>query len=164
MVCTKTLYNYVTLGLLGEIKSIDLPLRVKRKNSKKRVREHKKKLGRSIEERDPAVNERQDFGHWEFDLVLGKRIRDEVLLTMVERKTRCALIRKLPNKESSSVLAALYELRDNMFQDCFDQIFQTITTDNGSEFSRLSELESISRTLVYYAHPYCSAQCQGSCQ
>ncbi len=157
MVCTKTLYNYVTLGLLGEIKSIDLPLRVKRKNSKKRVREHKKKLGRSIDERDPAVNERQDFGHWEFDLVLGKRIRDEVLLTMVERKTRCALIRKLPNKESSSVLAALYELRDNMFQDCFDQIFQTITTDNGSEFSRLSELESISRTLVYYAHPYCSS-------
>ena len=31
MVCTKTLYNYVTLGLLGKIKSIDLPLRVKRK-------------------------------------------------------------------------------------------------------------------------------------
>lgn len=34
MVCTKTLYNYVTLGLLGKIKSIDLPLRVKRKNAK----------------------------------------------------------------------------------------------------------------------------------
>ena len=47
MVCTKTLYNYVTLGLLGKIKSIDLPLRVKRKNARKRVRERKKKFGRS---------------------------------------------------------------------------------------------------------------------
>ncbi len=37
-VCTKTLYNYVDIGLIG-IKSIDLPLRVKRK------------LGKSIEER-----------------------------------------------------------------------------------------------------------------
>ena len=70
MVCTKTLYNYVTLGLLGKIKSIDLPLRVKRKNARKRVRERKKKFGRSIDERDPSVDERQDFGHWECDLVL----------------------------------------------------------------------------------------------
>ena len=69
MVCTKTLYNYVTLGLLGKIKSIDLPLRVKRKNARKRVRERKKKFGRSIDERDPSVDERQDFGHWECDLV-----------------------------------------------------------------------------------------------
>ncbi len=38
MVCTKTLYNYVTLGLLGKIKSIDLPLRIKRKNARKRGR------------------------------------------------------------------------------------------------------------------------------
>ena len=94
----KTLYNYVTLGLLGKIKSIDLPLRVKRKNARKRVRERKKKFGRSIDERDPSVDERQDFRHWECDLVLGSRSKDEVLLTLVERKTRCSLIRKLPNK------------------------------------------------------------------
>ena len=86
MVCTKTLYNYVTLGLLGKIKSIDLPLRVKRKNARKRVRERKKKFGRSIDERDPSVDERQDFGHWECDLVLGSRSKDEVLLTLVERR------------------------------------------------------------------------------
>ena len=115
--CTKTLYNYVTLGLLGDIKGIDLPLRVKRKNKKKSIRERKKKLGRSIEERDPSVLERKEFGHWECDLVLGARSNDEVLLTMVERKTRCSLIRKLPNKESSSVMAAIYALREELFHD-----------------------------------------------
>ena len=78
MVCTKTLYNYVTFGLLGALKSIDLPLRVKRKNKKHKTRERKKKLGRSIEERDESVNDRQEFGHWECDLVLGRRSNDEL--------------------------------------------------------------------------------------
>ena len=87
IVCTKTLYNYVTMGLLGKIKSIDLPLRVRRKNKKKHTQERKKKLGRSIEERDPSIEERQEFGHWECDLVLGARSKDEVLLILVERKT-----------------------------------------------------------------------------
>ncbi|WP_304599074.1 IS30 family transposase, partial [Lactobacillus intestinalis] len=35
-------------------------------------------------------------------------------------------------------------------------IFKTITTDNGSEFAELSNLEKVSKTLVYYAHPYTS--------
>ena len=152
----KPLYNYVTLGLLGKIKSIDLPLRVKRKNARKRVRERKKKFGRSIDERDPSVDERQDFGHWECDLVLGSRSKDEVLLTLVERKTRCSLIRKLPNKESASVIAAFRKLKDGMFRGCFSRVFLSITTDNGSEFSSLSELEKLSHTRIYYAHPYCS--------
>ena len=38
----------------------------------------------------------------------------------------------------------------------FENCYKTITTDNGSEFSRLSELEQESKTKVYYAHPYSS--------
>ena len=48
MVCTKTLYNYVDLGLLN-IKNIDLPEKLRRSPKKKRVRESKRKLGNSIE-------------------------------------------------------------------------------------------------------------------
>ena len=36
------------------------------------------------------------------------------------------------------------------------KIFKSITTDNGSEFADLSNLEQVSKTLVYYAHPYTS--------
>ena len=50
-VCTKTLYNYVDIDLIG-IKSIDMPLKVRRKISKKRIIENKRKLGKSIEERE----------------------------------------------------------------------------------------------------------------
>ena len=88
------------------------------------------------------MDERQDFGHWECDLVLGSRSKDEVLLTLVERKTRCSLIRKLPNKESASVIAAFRKLKDGMFRGCFSRVFLSITTDNGSEFSSLSELRN----------------------
>lgn len=35
-------------------------------------------------------------------------------------------------------------------------VWNEITTDNGSEFSSLSELEKAAGTLVYYAHPYSS--------
>lgn len=65
-VCTKTLYNYVSLGFFG-IKSVDLPQRLRRSPKKRMNRENKKKLGRSIEERDPSIQTRQDFGHWEGD-------------------------------------------------------------------------------------------------
>ena len=37
-------------------------------------------------------------------------------------------------------------------------MFRTITTDNGSEFARLSELETGTSTKVYFTHPYTSCE------
>ena len=42
------------------------------------------------------------------------------------------------------------------YSEHWNDIFKTITTDNGSEFADLSNLEKVSNTLVYYAHPYTS--------
>jgi IS30 family transposase len=67
MVCTKTLYNYIDLGLMA-IKNTDLPQKLRRNTKKARVRKNKRKLGRSIEERDKSIESREDFGHWEIDL------------------------------------------------------------------------------------------------
>ncbi|MFD2729445.1 IS30 family transposase, partial [Enterococcus camelliae] len=53
-------------------------------------------LGRSIEQRAPEVLSRETFGHWEVDLVLGKKTKNEpVIITMVERKTRYFLTKKV---------------------------------------------------------------------
>ena len=41
------------------------------------------------------------------------------------------------------------------FDASFEELFETITTDNGTEFSRLPELEEVRRLRIYYAHPYC---------
>lgn len=40
----------------------------------------------------------------------------------------------------------------------FKILIKTITTDNGAEFSRLSELEELAETLVLYTHPYTSCE------
>ncbi|MDF7638165.1 IS30 family transposase [Lactobacillus sp. ESL0791] len=152
-VCSKTLYNYVERGLL-KIKPTDLPEKLSRNTKIKRVRKNKKKLGRSIEERDPAIAKRLEFGHWECDLVLGNKTKDdEVLLTFYERMTRMFFIIKIKDKTAASVMAALENLRQE-YGEHWNEIFKTITTDNGSEFADLSQLEQISETLVYFAHPY----------
>ena len=155
MVCTRTLYNYVDLGLL-RIKNIDLPEKLKRAPNKKQCKENKRVLGSSIEERAPEIDERKEFGHWESDLVIGsKSNEDEALLTMIERKTREFWMIPICGKTPEAVMNALKWIH-SQYSEHWDDIFKTITTDNGSEFARLSELESLSKTLVYFAHPYSS--------
>jgi len=61
----------------------------------------------------------------------------------------------LANKEASTIIEAFLSLR-SQYSEHFDEVFKTVTTDNGSEFANLSQLESVAKTLVYYAHPYSS--------
>ncbi|SQH09680.1 truncated transposase [Streptococcus pyogenes] len=131
------------------IKPIDLPKMVSiRKRSKKVMKTNKKTLGKSIEERPEYINDRSKFGHWEIDLVLGKKTKGEaVMLTLVERQTRYALGVKLEDKQSQTINRAVTHLIISQYP------IASITADNGSEFSLLSTLEAVD---VYFAHPYSS--------
>ena len=145
----------VDLGLM-DIKSIDLPEKVKRNTKARRIRANKRILGRSIDERSPKIDNRKDFGHWECDLVLGHKTKDDdVLLTLCERKTRRFFMIKIEDKNSTSVMKAFDKLRE-FYGPKWNRIFRSITTDNDSEFADLSNLEQVSKTLVYYVHPYTS--------
>ena len=96
-----------------DIKSIDLPEKVKRNTKARRVRANKRILGRSIDERSPRINNRKDFGHWECDLVLGHKTKDDdVLLTLCERKIRRFFMIKIEDKTSTSVMKAFDKLRE----------------------------------------------------
>lgn len=64
-------------------------------------------------------------------------------------------------RDTNGVMEALRKVRCQYIEH-WDDIFKTITTDNGSEFSLLSGLEDLSKTLVYFAHPYTSCE-KGSC-
>lgn len=155
IVCTKTLYRYVDLGFF-EIRNHHLPEKLRRKTKKQRSRINKRKLGRSIEERPETIESREEFGHWECDLVLGAKTRDDqVLLTLVERRSREFLMLPIADKTSACVMKAFEQFLD-IYGEHFSEVFKTITTDNGSEFADLSKLEKMADTLVYYAHPYTS--------
>ena len=156
MVCTKTLYNYVDLGLLP-IKNIDLPEKLHRNTKAKKVRENKKILGRSIEERPEIVEFRTEFGHWEIDTVIGNKGENEpCVLTLVERMTRMCIWVKAQKHTAEAINEALQKVM-SYFAEQRDQVFKTITGDNGSELSGLSLLED-GKLKVYFTHPYSSCE------
>lgn len=58
----------------------------KKRDYKKVKIPHKNLKGTSIEERTAEVDNREDYGHWEMDCVVGKREgRGAVLLVLSER-------------------------------------------------------------------------------
>lgn len=151
ILCTKTLYNYINLGLL-KIKSIDLPLKLRRKTSIKQNRQNRKILGKSIEERPVEIEGRTTFGNWEIDTVITKRNKAEpVLVTITERKTRMEIILKIAYRNASFVNKSLEKLLSKLEDPT--PIFKSLTSDNGSEFSSLIELENNLVGDVYYCHP-----------
>ncbi len=153
MVSTKTLYNYIDQCLLS-VRNIDLPMKTKLNTKTKRIRKNRKVLGTSIAERPLEIEEREEFGHWEIDTVEGKKSDDNALLTIIERKTRFYYAIKIDDQDHDSVDHGIKQLQ-NFYGELFPQVFKTITSDNGSEFSNLSaSLEGI--TDVYFARPYAS--------
>ena len=147
MVCTKTLYNYVHEGLFLPI--LDFPCIVKRKRSKYIQRTRKRNLGLSIDERNPAVDERTEFGHWEVDTIRGKKGKLEpVLVTLAERKTRFNVQLLADSASANDVTKAITTWLDTMVMGSV----KSITSDNGSEFANLTEGCRVI-CPVYFAHP-----------
>ena len=156
MVCTKTLYNYVDLGLL-KVKNIDLPEKLVRNTKTKRTRENKHKLGRSIEERPKEIDTREEFGHWEIDSVIGKKEEGEPqVMTIVERKLRESIWIKVRDHSAEAIDEAMSGLI-SQFGSKYTEVFKSITGDNGSEFANLSKLEE-KGIAVYFTHPYSSCE------
>lgn len=96
---------------------------------------------------------REEFSHWEIDTVVGlKASQDNVLLTLIERKTRFEIIQKIDGENATAVTAGITQLR----KQCdffFSDIFKTITSDNGVEFADFSScLNGV--TEVFFTHPY----------
>ena len=153
-VSTNTIYDGIRKGYL-EVSTKDRK-RMKDKSRRCRVERNKipeSKKDRSIELRPDYINNRKEFGHFEMDLVLGKQGKDkECLLTLTERKTRFEIVIKLNNKSSSEVIRAVKSMKENL-KGYSSEIFKSITTDNGSEFSRYEEIEKILGTMIYFCHP-----------
>lgn len=120
----KTIYNYIEKRIL-QIKNIDLALKVKRKARNKIGIKNKKIYGTSISQRPQYIEQRQEFGHWEGDIVQGKKKKGEVIISLVERKTRYSIFVKVKGKDNESIKQGLREI-----------------------------LKEYEETSIYYAHPY----------
>lgn len=157
-----TLYRYIDSGVFLTITNDNLPVKKKSNSVKnKKVRARKAPQGVSIEKRPPEIAARISFGHWEMDCVEGAKGTKGTLLVLTERLSRYEIIRKMRDKTANSVLKALNSIEREYGSALFRVLFQTITVDNGTEFSDVVGIEmsmrgSKARTKTYYCHPYSS--------
>jgi IS30 family transposase len=170
-ISTPTLYSYIANGVL-DIDVEDLPRRGAQRRRRRReyarlYRRSYRKVGcTSIEERPEAVGDREEFGHWEGDLIVGRSGTRTVVMTLTERKTRYELTCMFADKRKGNAPAFLDRLEKSYGTELFRETFKSITFDNGSEFldydaierSRFKKAEGRPRTKAYYAHPFRSCE------
>ena len=161
-ICVTTLYSYIDKGVFFHLTNKNLPVKKNRlKSVYRRVKSAKQCRGTSIEKRPDEVSERNTFGHWEMDCVVGKKETRKTLLVLTERYTRQEIVRVMKDKTANSVVKAIDRIERQLGSRKFKRLFRSITVDNGGEFQDFNGLErsvltKSKRTHVYYCHPYSS--------
>lgn len=115
----------------------------RRKGGKKQYQYDTPKDGRKYIEERPVLN---GAGHLEMDFIVSKQ-STWVLLVLVDRWTKHTWVRRLPNRKSRTIRAALSEVLKGV-------VVQSITTDNDIAFQCWRELEALLHTPLYFTHPY----------
>ena len=157
-ITTPTIYNAIRHHIIN-VKLTD----TRRMKSKPEYNYRKNDLPESkaeysINNRPAEINNREYFGHFELDTVIGTRNgKHECLMTLTERKTRFEIIFKLKGKTSEDVVIKFNKIKEFMKKN-YNKIFKSITTDNGPEFSDFLNIIKDTTTNIYFCHPYCSGE------
>jgi IS30 family transposase len=147
----QTIYKRITVDKQegGELYK---QLRIMPKARRKRYKSHDSRGilpgKRHISTRPAVVETRKQLGHWEGDTVIGADLHHSIL-TLVERTSGFAIIKKLSSRTTAEVIkAAISALREH------EGKFKTITLDNGTEFHDYKTLEAHFPVQCYFATPY----------
>ena len=152
----EAIYRYIYTRPQARLnkKLINLLVRKKtrRRTSKKRRGGGSKIINQvSIDNRPLHINLREEVGHWEGDLVIGKNHKSAIG-TIVERKNRFTLIVKLESKKAGEVANQFIKILNKL-----NPIFKkTMTYDNGIEMARHEKITQNTGVKIYFAHPYSS--------
>jgi IS30 family transposase len=101
----------------------------------------------SIDQRPAEVETRQRLGDWEADTMIGSRHK-QALVTLVERKSRFVLLRKVEQRTAEAVEDTINHLLGPWTHDVI-----TITADNGKEFANHKKIAEKLNANFYFAHP-----------
>jgi len=97
-----------------------------------------------------VVDQKSRIGDWEIDTIVGKNHK-QVIVTIVERKSKFTAMKKVENKTAELVAAASIELLLPYKEWVF-----TITADRGKEFAYHKQVAKALECGYYFAHPYSS--------
>jgi IS30 family transposase len=101
----------------------------------------------SIAERPPAADSRAIPGHWEGDLLIGKR--GTQIVTLVERQSRFVLLIRVPAADSATVVAALAR----RVQQLPLALRRSLTWDRGKEMAQHAQFTIATDVQVYFCDP-----------
>ena len=105
----------------------------------------------SIDERPEAINNKERFGDWEIDTIIGKDGKGAIV-TIVERSTAFFMMKNLPDGKNAESLA---ETVIEMLLP-YKKHVHSITADNGTEFADHKTIAHSLDLNFYFAHPYSS--------
>lgn len=107
----------------------------------------------SIEQRPAAANNRERFGDFEQDTIIGANHK-KAILTLVDRKTLFTKLVLLEGKNATQ----LSEQTIKTLKD-FKPYLHTITSDNGKEFAKHEHIAKQLNVQYFFTHPYSSYEC-----
>jgi len=100
--------------------------------------------------RPKIVEDKARIGDWEADTIVGNRGGEkDCLLTLVDRKSKFALVKKIKDRSAISVQKAIEAI-----YDLTTIPFKTITPDNGTEFANHQNIAANIGCDFYFARPY----------
>ena len=102
----------------------------------------------SIRKRPLEIEDREEVGHWEGDLIIGEYGRSAVG-TLVERSTRYTILVQLDSRDSETVVSKFISFLKRIPV----HLRRSLTYDNGSEMAFHERIYKEIGTKVYFADP-----------
>ena len=102
----------------------------------------------NIRERPAEANDRAVPGHWEGDLLFGKRMK--AIATLVERKTRFVMLIALPDGHRADVVADALAAK---IIELPEQLRRSLTWDQGKEMASHVRFTNETGVPVYFCDP-----------
>ena len=166
-----TFYRYIDLGLFN-VRNIDLARKVRFKVKKeydtsRTKTDPKIKLDRFYTDFQTYMELHPDASVVEMDTVIGTAggKGGKCFLTLFFRSCKLMLIRLLPYKKAQYVNAEFDRLKSILGDSEYRRLFTVILTDNGTEFSEPTRIESDplnasseKMSSLFYCDPNCSWQ------
>lgn len=149
--CAETIYQALYAGVLG-------PLAAKLRTGRQRRKRHRRGVAsknkianmRLLDERPSEVEERTSVGHWEGDLIIGRKMHSAIG-TLVERVSRYVVLVHLPTGYTAP------KVRDALTERLLElppHLRRTLTWDQGRELTLHQEIEAATGTEIFFCDPH----------
>jgi IS30 family transposase len=102
----------------------------------------------NIRERPAEADDRAVPGHWEGDLLMGKRMH--AMATLVERKSRFVMLVALPNGHNAELVADALAAK---ITELPEQLRRSLTWDQGKEMAAHARFSVATDVPVYFCDP-----------